>query len=153
MHEAWQEAQTTAADVNQKHARSQQELQAEVQRRAWEIHNDYLRSLLEASGSEEAQERTARVQSDFAVRQQELEAETQRRAWELHQQHLRSLSETQGLGSTRDRFEQIYRDYVQELQRAWAQVDVSELDPASLAAISQSLAAVASAASNTTGNR
>lgn len=149
MQEAWQGAQESAAEVNQKHFQAQNELQAESQRRAWELHNNYLRALLDASGTEEGQGRAANIHGDYVRQQQELQAEIQQRAWELHHQHVRSQAETQEELNVRDRFEQIYRSYLQNLQSAWAKVDVKSLDPASLAAISQSLAAVASAASST----
>jgi hypothetical protein len=150
--EAWQSAQDTVAEVNQKHFQAQHELQAESQKRAWEIHNDYQRALLDASGAEEGQERAAKVHSDYVRQQHELQAEIQQRAWELHHQHVRSHAEVQDNLNVRDRFEQIYRSYLQSLQRAWAEAEVSSLDPASLAAISQSLAGVASAASNIIGS-
>jgi hypothetical protein len=148
MQEAWQTAQEKAAAVDQKHFQSLNEVQAEAQRRAWELHNNYLRALLDASGTEEGQGRAASIHSDYVRQQHELQAETQQRAWELQHQHVRSQAETQEELNIRERYEQIYHSYLQNLQRAWAEVDITSLDPSSLAAISQSLATVATAASN-----
>lgn len=145
LQEAWRDAQQSTAEIHQRQLLEHQELSTEAQKRAWEAHMAYMKALQEASAPEDVQKRRD-AEKAYAEAQQDLHAEAQQRAIEVQQNCMRALQELAEKAQSQNPHEEAYRAYLEALREAWSSVEIGSIDPASLTAISHSVATVASSA-------
>lgn len=148
--EAWHTAQRTIADLQESHAREQQELASDIQQRSLQAHMAFSKSRQE-SEAEQGFERRFDADRAFAQTHQELQEEAHKRSAEAQQNFVRALQEIAEKAQTENPYRDAYVAYLQAIREAWSTVDVNVIDPASLAAISNSVASVASSANSLIG--
>ena len=135
-------AQQVVAEADHDYHQAQQAVQADAQKRSWEVYLAYVKAshdALEKDDSKAADE----ARRDYEEALQQVHRETQQRSLEAHSNHLQSLADASTPDNVQKGVEEAYRNYLRDLQKVWDQVDVDSLDPNSLAAISQGVAAAA----------
>lgn len=146
--EAWRAAHRTVADLQESHLREQQELANQIHERSLEAHTAFAKSLQDVSEPEQAFKSRWDADRAFAQTHHDLQEEAQQRASEAQQNFVLALQEVAEKAQAENPYKEAYIAYLQAIREAWASTDTSAIDPASLAAISNSVAMVASSANS-----